>query len=333
MRLFVLLSLFCFSVPTLCFSVLGEESHCDCGCGVCHLSDFERYTLQYAKYYELPAGVDFAEITDEVSISPFLEFAEREAIQDYGRRFFVFNYPSDGLKVRALISITEEPENQPVVVLLRGGNGCFGLINPASDLLCTGKATVVTTAYRGGISEGKDEFGGADVNDVRNLISFLPTLAKKFNVSTANTKIHLVGLGRGAMQMFLALARFPKLQARISKIVSYGGLLDVRESIHSRPELKQMFIDEFGLEEGVNDEAWINQRDPLLTTDAISKDLPILLIQGTEDDRVSPVQARTMFDQLTTSGHNVSYLEVEGGSSSLMNGDHVISSIMAWLLQ
>jgi hypothetical protein len=62
------------------------------------------------------------------------------------------------------------------------GNRTFGLMHPATDFTCAHSYTVLATIYRGGVSEGTDEFGGAEVNDIHNLMEYFPALQEKIGV-------------------------------------------------------------------------------------------------------------------------------------------------------
>lgn len=286
---------------------------------------------EYAKFYEMPSDVEIKDITEELLRSPYVKEERKQSIKILNRRILVFIYPSDGFKIKGLISYVDDCQNHPLLVLLRGGNRIFGILNPACDLMCPGQYTVISTTYRGGVSEGMDEFGGHDVNDVRNLIDFIPELEKKLGMNFQNQKTFLLGGSRGGMEMFLALARFPELQTRFSKIVSLSGLLDIRRCIASRSDMEEMFIKDFGLEKGVNEEEWINKRDPLLTVNQISSQLPILIIQGTEDNRVSLEEGYQMVSKLQMAGKNVTYWEIEGATHCLSNIVDRTKLILDWL--
>ncbi len=292
----------------------------------------KKLSQEYAKFYELPEGVDILEITDQLLNSEHVGEKEKEHIQAFGRRIFVFTYPSDGLKIKGFISLIPQAQNQPLLVFLRGGNRTFGLTNPGMSLTCPQQYTVLATQYRGGISEGEDEFGGQDVNDVKNLIDFIPQLEDKLNMTFQNDKMYLLGGSRGGMQMFLALSRFPELQTRFTKVVSLSGLLDMHECIANRSDMKKMFIKDFGLNED-NQEEWIARRDPLLTADKIQLDLPILIIQGTDDNRVDLEEGRHMVSRLQEHGNQVTYWEIEGGNHCLSNIQERLNMILEWLEQ
>jgi len=284
---------------------------------------------EYAKFYEMADDVELKEITDDVLQSPYTKKAQKESIQTLNRRILVFSYPSDGLRIKGLVSFVPDPENHPLLVVLRGGNKIFGLLNPGSDLACFERYTVISTMYRDGVSEGKDEFGGEDVNDVKNLMAFVPDLEKKLGLNFQNNKNYLLGASRGGMQMFLALARFPELQKRFTKIVSLCGLLDLRRSILDRPDMEEMFIADFGLERG-NEKEWINKRDPLLTAEHMDPALPILLIQSTDDNRVSLEEGYHMLAQLQAAEKNVTYWEIEAADHCLTNREDRVDLLLKW---
>lgn len=290
-------------------------------------------SYEYAKFYDLPSGQDIQEITEQLLESPLVRNAQKRAIRKFNRRIFLFTYPSDGLNVKGLISFVPDFQNHPLLVFLRGGNRMLALPNPGNEIICPThlQHTLIATMYRDGVSEGIDEFGGDDVNDVKNLIDFLPSLEKQLSLDLQNKKMFLLAESRGSMQMFLALARFPELQTRFSKIVSLSGMLDIRQMIACRPDMEEMFIEDFGLKKGMNEEEWLNRRDPLLACHHLNPELPILIIQGTDDNRVSLEEGYHMVHELQSHGHDVTYWEIEGGTHCLRNIKDRMKLILNWL--
>jgi dipeptidyl aminopeptidase/acylaminoacyl peptidase len=288
-------------------------------------------SLKIAKFYELPEGLDIKEITDDLLNSSLVPEVRKQAIRAFGRRTFVFIYPSDGLQVKGVVSFVPNSDEFKTAIFLRGGNRIFGILNPASDFMCADHYTILSTMYRGGVSEGEDGFGGQDVNDVNNLIEFIPQLEQKLNITIQNEKMFLIGGSRGGMQMFLTLTRFPALQTRFTKIVSLSGLLDMHQTLLTRPDMKKMFIKRFGLIEGVNEEEWVNERNPLLVADKINPDLPILIIQGTLDNRIDLEEGYHMVAHLQDLGKNVTYWEIEGGEHCLNNVEDRVERVFNWL--
>ncbi len=294
-------------------------------------TEIKKRCLEYLKFYEMPENQNFVDITENVLNSPLVHKDQKKSIRALNRKFFVFRYPSDGLKIKGLISFVKEA--QQTLLFLRGGNKIFGIVNPGMPLMCAKDYTIIATMYRGGAGEGTDEFGGEDLNDVKNLINFIPHLEKELGISIQTNNMFLLGASRGGMQMFLALARFPELQTRFSKIVSLCGLLDMEQHINARPDMEEMFGEEFGLIKGSNEEAWINKRNPLLAVEKIRKDLPILIIQGTADNRINLQEGYNMVRRLQTQGNQAIYWEIEGGNHGLRNKKEALNLILDWLEQ
>jgi dipeptidyl aminopeptidase/acylaminoacyl peptidase len=184
--------------------------------------------------------------------------------------------------------------------------------------------------YRGSVGKGQDEFGGTEVNEVKNLVDYLPKLEKKLKQNFTENNKYLIGRSRGGMEMFLALAKFPELQTYFDKVVSLSGMIDLELSSKERPAILEMFKKKFGLTEH-NQESWFKQRSVKYHIDEINKNFPILILQGTEDDRVSLKHGRGLFDSMKSLKYNVSYWEVTGAEHCLKNCTDLNEVIMQWL--
>lgn len=283
------------------------------------------------QFYSLDKGTDLKEITDVLLTSEDTEEPIKEIIRSTGRRFFLFTYPSDGFQVKGYISFLPDAQENPLLIFLRGGNRRFGLMHPATTYTCSHHYTVIATTYRGGVSEGTDEFGGAEVNDVHHLVEYFPTLQEKIGVYFSPKKSFILGVSRGAMEILLALNRSASLQRQVTKAVALCGLLDLQECMEDREDMREIFIKDFGLEPGKNEEAWVAHRNPITNVSNIRKDLPILIIQGTDDLRVSLSEGYHMVDVLEQQGNQVTYLEVQGGDHCLVNQPDRMETILNWL--
>jgi dipeptidyl aminopeptidase/acylaminoacyl peptidase len=293
--------------------------------------EIERLSQQYAKFYDLPPNCSWKEVTQDLLDSHDIAEKQKQHILKASRRLFVFTYPSDVLNVKGFISIVPEAEGQPALIVLRGGNRVFGIPNPAANLYNPRQYTVIAPCYRGGVSEGCDEYGGDDVNDVKHLIDYISEIEKILKKPIKQDPMYFIGCSRGGMQMLLALARFPELQNKFAKIVSLSGLLNLRVLMEKRSEMREMFVKDFGLMDNINENEWINRRDPMLAADKIRKDLPILIIQGTKDIRVSLEEGRGMVRKLQKNGSCVTYWEIKGGRHCLYNRDDRAELILDWL--
>lgn len=290
------------------------------------------HSAKMKDFYELSPGETIKDITAQVLAHPTTKQESKDAILAYQRRIYVFNYPSDGLQIKGTISLTPHHEGQPLLVLFRSGNRDFALFNPGLNLATYRDYTVISSTLRGGVSEGQDEFGGRDVRDMKHLLDFLPTLARELQISLNPSATYLLGPSRGGLEMFLLLARYPEVQNQVDKVVALSAILDLNRQIADRPDnMKQMFITDFGLREGVNEEEWIQQRNPLLTVPLLKKSLPILIIQGTADPRIHVAEGHEMVKRLQETEHDVTYWEIEGGTHMLSNFPHLMDSIAGWL--
>lgn len=289
-------------------------------------------SLRIAKqFYSLEEGDEFREITETILESEETKESIKQLIRSTGRRFFLFSYPSDGFQVKGYISFLPYAEESPLLVFLRGGNRTFGLMHPATDYTCAHSYTVLATTYRGGVSAGTDEFGGAEVNDIHNLMEYFPAIQEKIGVYFSPKKTFMLGGSRGGMEMFLALSRSIPLQYKITKAVSLSGLLDLEECMAYREDMRTMFIRDFGLDPEKNENDWIAYRNPIANAPNLRKDLPILILQGTEDLRVSLNEGYHMVNVLANNGNPVTYLEIQGGDHCLVNQPDRMNIIMNWL--
>src|SRR5207247_311744 len=89
---------------------------------------------------------------------------------------------------------------------------------------------ILASQYRGNDGgEGREEFGGADVNDVINLLSIAASLPD------ADPKnVFLYGLSRGGMMTFLALQRGDDEEVPVSQALAFATKLS---ALHKPYEL------------------------------------------------------------------------------------------------
>jgi|694.fasta_scaffold16775_3 dipeptidyl aminopeptidase/acylaminoacyl peptidase len=283
------------------------------------------------RFYDLADGEELNEITSLILESDETDSSVKQIVKETGRRIFLFKYPSDGFQVKGFLSFIPNHSRDPLLLFLRGGNLIFGLPHPATNLTCMKNYTVLATVYRGGVSEGSDEYGGREVNDVANLVDYFPILQQKLGLSFEPEKVFMLGRSRGGMEMFLALARSRKLQSLVQKAVSLSGLLDFNECLRDRNDMQTLFEEKFGLEPHKNKEAWIAARNPVEKVDQIRKDLPFLILQGTDDLRVSLTEGLNMVKKLEENGMPVTYREILGGDHCLNNYPELPNLISEWL--
>jgi dipeptidyl aminopeptidase/acylaminoacyl peptidase len=237
-------------------------------------------------------------------------------------------YLSDGLHIKGYLAIPDGQGPYPVVIWNRGGNPLLSLWTAQSAWDVLGKVAswgyvVIASQYRGADgSEGHDEYGGADVDDVLNLIEVLNAVP-----SADRTRIGMCGRSRGGMMTYLALTRTDKIRAAV--IIS--GLSDLLEAGKSRPGMLDMWkkqIPDF------NDhmEETLKQRSVIQWPEKLPTNVPLLIIHGTADWRVSPLQAFDLVRALYAAQRPLRFVLYEGGSHGVPEFDEERNTLIrSWL--
>lgn len=206
--------------------------------------------------------------------------------------FFEITYWSDGLKIQSFAAIPKKEGKYPVIIFNRGGNRDFGALSflkkdwkyPVvfgfSKLASNGYIVIGCNYRGGGKSEGSDELGGKDVNDVLNLIEVVKELPK-----ADAEKIGMYGWSRGGMMTYLALTRTNQIKAAVVG----GGITDL--TIIDRPKMETNVFAELIPDYWKNKEAELKKRSAVYFAENFSKDVPILLLHGNADWRVKSTNA------------------------------------------
>jgi len=198
-----------------------------------------------------------------------------------------FQYRVDGVWVDgfAISNKSMSKEKSPVIVFNRGGNGNFGTINFTLMLdklfpFAQSGFVVVGSQYRGTGEknpEFDDEFGGADVADVSALIESIPQIVKG-----DPKRIGMLGVSRGGMQSFLAI----KDRADIKAVATIAAATDLMAELEFRPEMESVYKKRIP-NYSTNKEDELSNRSVVNWVDKLPADLPILLLHGENDKRVS----------------------------------------------
>jgi dipeptidyl aminopeptidase/acylaminoacyl peptidase len=236
-----------------------------------------------------------------------------KAILD-GTETKAITYLSDGLKVKGYLVVPIHGEKLPCLIYNRGGNREFGALTDAFAAVQLGRLAswgyvVVASQYRGNAGgEGKEEFGGKDVNDVLNLLPLLRSLPQ------ADAKrLGMVGQSRGGMMTYLALARTDKIAAAVVS----AGMADAFDIIARRPEMETGVFAQLVPDYGPNKTAALAARSAVRWPEKLHKATPILILHGTADWRVSPTEAMRMASALYEKRHPFRFVLLEGGDHGL----------------
>lgn len=243
--------------------------------------------------------------------------------------FYTISYLSDSLKVNGYLVSPKREGRFPGIIYNRGGNSEFGA-NNFKKIIRLGLAEIAAegyvialSQYRGnGGSEGQEEFGGADVNDVLNLISAIEDDPK---VDTS--KLGMYGWSRGGMMTYQALIRTNKIKA----VIVGGGCSDLKEILIYRPGFEEGVYQKLIPKYDSNKEEEIRKRSAINWVDQFPKTVPILILHGGSDGNVRPKQALEL--SLELDKHRVPYKLIiyEGDNHGITkHKKQVLSEVKSW---
>lgn len=203
---------------------------------------------------------------------------------------YAITYMSDGLKVNGFLVKPKVHNTYPCLIYNRGGNREFGGLTVARAALLLGRYAkegyiVIASQYRGnGGSEGMEEFGGIDVNDV----TILPKVLKE--IQGADTeRIGMYGHSRGGMMTYIALPQMNNIKAAVVT----GGVSDSYLTIADRPEMESVYA-ELVPNYVKNKDSELTKRSAIQWADQFSQEVPVLIMHGNADWRVNPEQSLRM---------------------------------------
>jgi dipeptidyl aminopeptidase/acylaminoacyl peptidase len=194
-------------------------------------------------------------------------------------------YPSGGHRVEGfLVEPIAGQEHLPCLVFNRGGSNDFGKIEDEHlwmrniGRFAEAGYLVIASQYSGcGQSEGRDDFCGEDtINDVACLYDLLAR-----DDRADETRIGMYGASRGGMMTYLLLRRV----SWVKTAVTLGGSAELRDTTF-RPKMKEHYEKMFG---GALEEC--EKRSVLAWAHELPKHVPLLLMHGTADWRVDPMDS------------------------------------------
>jgi dipeptidyl aminopeptidase/acylaminoacyl peptidase len=220
-------------------------------------------------------------------------------------------YQSDGLKVKGIIAAPNGKGPFPAIIFNRGGNREFGALTPrlfaaVTAMFVQAGYVVVGSNYRGnGGSEGHEEFGGADVDDV---LALVPLLRHEPKVDAK--RIGIYGSSRGGLMTYEALSRSHDFKAAVVE----SGISDSFATVTDRPKMETDVYRQLVPDFAAHREAALRARSPVLWADRLCHTTPILVLHGTADWRVQPRDALAMASALLAAKVPFRLVMFEGGS-------------------
>jgi dipeptidyl aminopeptidase/acylaminoacyl peptidase len=205
-------------------------------------------------------------------------------------------YLSDGLKVKGLMwrPKAQGAKPLPLIIYNRGGNREFGRVATWNGVhRLAGEGFVVLASQYRGVDggEGQEEFGGADVHDILNLVP----VARALGFIDMNN-VFMLGWSRGGMMTFLAATQ----GMRANALAVYGPLLDLVEEGKRRPAMVENVWSELMPEFATRGDALLRERSPMYWSEKI--DTPTLLMHGGADWRASAAETLVFAQKLQQAG-------------------------------
>lgn len=190
----------------------------------------------------------------------------------------------------------------PAFIYCRGGIGRIGKVKPSWVEAFTNQGYLVfAPCYRGHEGgEGRDEFGGADEEDVH----FAYHLIKSFPFVDSE-KISIMGFSRGSINATKTAITVPN----IHKLVLWGGVSNLQQTYVERVDLRRMLKRVIGGSPNKCTLAY-QERSPIRYAQTIR--CPVLIVHGTADLQVHVNHGLNMYKELKSLSKNTTLHLYEG---------------------
>ncbi|NRA11776.1 MAG: prolyl oligopeptidase family serine peptidase [Crocinitomicaceae bacterium] len=236
--------------------------------------------------------------------------------------FYAVTYQSDSNIVSGLVVEPKRDGKFPLVVFNRGGNRDWAKLDLMTVIAATSKVAhsgylIFASNYR-----ENDEYGGAEIDDVLNLIN----ISNDFEKVDTN-RIGMIGWSRGAMMTFLSL----KKSKRITTGIMINGAPDLFKVIERRPALDESVFMKYIPDYSTNRENALIERSPYFWPEQLNKTSSIYLISGRQDRFVDYHQSVRMAQKLDSIGYNYKLSLFDTDHSFRGKKEELNRSIIKWL--
>lgn len=219
-----------------------------------------------------------------------LQEVQRKRLSEILKITSVFRiaYRSGRLNIVGYLALPKKIDGDrlPCIIYNRGGSFDFGKITPTFALLrlaayASWGYVVIASQYRGNDgSDGREEWGGEDVDDVLRLRHVLKSMPW-----ADASRIGMIGHSRGGMMTYRALAKVKWIKAAVCG----AALANFVRNTKVRPDMRRVAKKIFG-----TSLAELKQRSAVYWVQKFSKKTPILLMHGNADWRVLPQDSLDM---------------------------------------
>ncbi|MDF2180075.1 prolyl oligopeptidase family serine peptidase [Aliiglaciecola sp. CAU 1673] len=274
------------------------------------LKQWDCFSGPFESYDKWLQMIGKGEASNQKRLHKFKQLFPKESFENYQKQLDcqVFNYLVDDVLVRGYSVAPKAKPNEilPVLLYNRGGNGLYGSLNFGYLMrnlfpLAEEGFLMLASDYRGGThwpkskqkatdklsNDVNDEFGGADVLDVLALIS----VAEKMPQADLQ-RVGILGSSRGGMQSYLAV----KQQPIFKSMATIAAPTDLLLALAQRPEMEKVLKARIPNYEH-DKEGQLNARSAIAWMEQFPA-IPILLVHGSEDTRVSVEHSLRMAEKL-----------------------------------
>jgi dipeptidyl aminopeptidase/acylaminoacyl peptidase len=176
----------------------------------------------------------------------------------------------------------------PALIYCRGGIGHFGRVKPSwVETFANYGYIVFAPCYRGHEGgEGRDQFGGADCEDVHAAFRLLQSFS-----FVDEKKISIMGFSRGSINATKTAVELPSTH----KLILWGGVSSLIHTYEERVDLRRMLKRVIGGTPTKKPLAY-QERSPIDLAPKIS--CPVLIMHGGTDTQVSVSHGLHMYKKL-----------------------------------
>ena len=238
----------------------------------------------------------------------------------------------DGLEIPSLLyKPRDDTRNElpPAVIRLHGGPNfqTYNCWQPSIQFLVNQGYLVLAPNFRGSTGYGEEfrkksigDWGGGDLQDVIAAAEWLTS-----TLQADRERIALLGGSYGGYLMLMAMASVPDIWAAG---VDLFGFVDL-ETFHSSANdwMREWIEEQIGSPEQNPD--FYRERSPINHCDRIKA--PLLMLQGANDKRVPPGQAKLLRDRMKSSGKECE-LKVYGDENHFFYNEATQIDVMKTIL-
>jgi dipeptidyl aminopeptidase/acylaminoacyl peptidase len=224
-------------------------------------------------------------------------------------------YLSNGVKVKGFLIKPAGTTNQkyPVLIFNHGGNSDKAKLEikhikekGLADFALSGFVVLAPQYGFADGGEGKEEFGGQDVNDVLNIAK----VADDLPYAQPKQKV-MFGISRGGMMTYLAMKNGVDIRAAVIQ----AGPVDMLALIQERPDMKPLLAGLIG--NAQTQPELYEQRSAINWVDKLR--VPLLLLHGDADVSVNISHSQRMIAELDKGRVEHDLKVFPGGDHSLKN--------------